>query len=558
MSTNAGLTTSLLRRIARMTAFSATTVYPALLLLLASTLWFAYLLVRFPFDGLYGQDSYAYYYQALEIWHKMSGASVPQWPFAGLGLYHWPVGYHLQVIAGFLLSGEIPAGGRFITVMMADTVPVLVFLLAMKVLPLVNSAQKALAGLVSGLVVLFAGVFGQTSLALMSDVPSLFWSLLSALALVHTLPPPNRGTVPKSRWRWILLGGFALGMAVLLRYASILLALPILLYALFWVRDQRNLQKPQHLTTPVLLAALGFCVALAPQLYYLMWQGVNVGYANPLSGWDVANFWRNRLQTGADGIIVFDQPMIAFYALQPLWNAGSGFLSPFYLPLLLVGAWYLLRQACTEVIALLFSWWLLPVIFFSGTAYQAQRFVLFYLTPLALLVGMGVVCLCYGLRRGKFRAQRCPVRPLPAVLVALLFSAGLVQGGSSSRSLVVAQATAKAGELNTVELVRQASSGDRQPRIVAFGLSAALYHYTRWPVIDIYDNDKEAIATFLADSPNRIVVVPEASLARQWANTPVGARWLWLRSQYLLEKVGEAAGYSVYRAQVRKPGNYKQ
>ncbi len=530
-------------------------VYPALLLLLSSTLWFLYLLMRFPFDGLYGQDSYAYYYQAVEIWRKMSGASVPSWPFAGLGLYHWPVGYHLQVIAGFLLSGESPVGGRLMTLIMAGVVPALVFLLATSVLPLANAPQKTLAGLVSGLVVLFTGIFGRTSLALMSDVPSLFWSLLSVLALVRALPHSNRDAVSKSRWRWALLGGFALGMAVLLRYASILLALPLLLYALFWLRRQHIMEKPGITPTLLLASALGLCVALAPQLYYVIGQGFGGGNANPLSGWDIANFFSTHPQTGADGLSVFDQPMLAFYALQPLWNVGAGFLSPFYLPFLLVGVRYLLRQACAEVVALLTTWWLLPVIFFSGTPYQAQRFVLFYLPPVALLVGVGVARLCYSLLGSKLGAQSFHVRALSVALVAFLFSAGLVQGGSSSRSLVAAQATAKAAELNTVELVRQASSGDQQPRIAAFGLSAALYHYTQWQVIDIYDNDEVAIANFLASTQVRVFVVPEESLATQWAGTPVAARWLRLRTQYSLEKVGETGGYSVYRAQARKPGN---
>jgi hypothetical protein len=46
----------------------------------------AYLLARYPFDGLYGQDSYAYYWQAVEIWNGLAGRPAPAWPFAGQGL----------------------------------------------------------------------------------------------------------------------------------------------------------------------------------------------------------------------------------------------------------------------------------------------------------------------------------------------------------------------------------------------------------------------------------------------------------------------------------------
>ncbi len=72
------------------------------LLLVTSVGLFAYLLARFPFDGLTGQDSYAYYYQARELWDGFWGLPVPQWPFVGEGLYHWPVGYHLHLMLGAL------------------------------------------------------------------------------------------------------------------------------------------------------------------------------------------------------------------------------------------------------------------------------------------------------------------------------------------------------------------------------------------------------------------------------------------------------------------------
>ncbi len=85
---------------------------PLGLLLVAASGLFIFLLSAFPFDGLYGQDSYAYYYQARELWDGLWGTPPPDWPFVSEGLYHWPVGYHLHIMAGFLLTGESPHRGQ--------------------------------------------------------------------------------------------------------------------------------------------------------------------------------------------------------------------------------------------------------------------------------------------------------------------------------------------------------------------------------------------------------------------------------------------------------------
>ena len=57
---------------------------------------------------------------------------------------------------------------------------------------------------------------------------------------------------------------------------------------------------------------------------------------------------------------------------------------------MLIGVVALVRQRVWPVIGLLASWWVLPVLFFAGTAYQAHRFALTYLPVLLVLLGVGV------------------------------------------------------------------------------------------------------------------------------------------------------------------------
>src|SRR5512133_3949498 len=87
-------------------------------LVVGCTALISYLLVRFHYDGLYGQDSYAYYYQARALLQAVTGAPPQAWQlYTSEGLYHWPIGYHLHLMLGLLIT-DSPAGGRAITLFM--------------------------------------------------------------------------------------------------------------------------------------------------------------------------------------------------------------------------------------------------------------------------------------------------------------------------------------------------------------------------------------------------------------------------------------------------------
>ena len=87
-----------------------------------------------------------------------------------------------------------------------------------------------------------------------------------------------------------------------------------------------------------------------------------------------------------------------------------------------------------------------------------------------------------------------------------------------------ALAASKNQELAVVSTAQNAVKGDTGGDIKAvdFGISIALYHYTGWPVLDIYNADEAAITKFLGGGGPRLAVIPEASMATQWAGTPSG------------------------------------
>ncbi len=530
-----------------------------------SVICMAYWLVRFPFDGLYGQDSYAYYYQSLEMWRQIRGEPAPAWPFAGEGLYHWPVGYHLHVMAGFM-AGESPDGGRAITLLMAGLVPALLCMLVWLLPgpgPDIGAVPgwRVVAGLVAGLTLLTTGVYARTSLALMSDVPALFWALLGLCCWLIALPPADKRAVSGSPGSWSgvaapLAAGAALGMAVLVRYSSVLFSVPAVVYTGLNAVLRRDRRLP---LTDVLWAASGFLVALLPQVAYALTHPTQAGGLALLEGWDVGHFLASAPVRAADGTVSYAHPMAEFYLLDPVRDTAVGFLSLWCLPAVACGLYALVRRRQWLALCFLMSWWLVPALFFSGTAYQAHRFVLVYMPAIAVLVGVGSAHLAgsiwLSLRKGL--TARTAAGCAMALLILAATAGGLAYDARAATASVRAQAVAKEDELRLVALARRAaaqpgelsSARGRAPHadIVCFGMSAMLYHYTGWPVLDLYNHDEVETGQFLKGEGAHVVVVPVEQMRTQWRDTPSGRRWEWLWDNYHLLAVGSAGGYTVFR-----------
>lgn len=558
--------------------------------LLATVSLLVTLLIRYPFDGLSGQDSYAYYYQALEVRNHLTMQAGPAWPFAGEGLHHWPVGYHLYMIAGLLLAGEGPAGGRAITLLMAVLTPLLIYAVTSRLLrgayapvsTLGEACTWMLGGTVSAGVLLSSGIFVRTGLALMSDVPALFWSVACVYASLRAWGPPEMAGRRPGGWRWPAAAGATLGMAVLLRYGSVLLLAPVaVLFMIERLRHPRRLTVGRPSLRSLLVAGIAFLLAVSPQLVYAVTQGDASVDAGWLAGWSPERFFSSTISPTPDGTLTYGHPMWAFYLLEPLGSTTSGFLSPLYIPALLLGIALLVSRRRWSELGLLLTWWLVPVLFFSGTPYQAQRFVLAYLPSLAVFIGVGAAQAAEIARQAwlirkvaprhleeqasQHRApdegtgglkQRSARRAGSASVLRSALSVGVLvgvllagyQGLGAGRQLVAGQAAEKAGELRLVaELKRAVGSSAGEPHIVSFGLSAAIYHYTQWQVLDFYNHGQNEIEPFLAQSSVGMLVLPEERMRTQWVDTPSSARWEWMRRHYVLERLASVGEYSIYR-----------
>lgn len=544
-------------------------IAPPLLLAVGSLLLFAYLLKRFPYHGFYSADGYAYYYQARALWEQIAGV-IPQGfqLYTADGLQHWPVGYHLQIMSGFLFSGISPTGGWLLTIVSTALCPSVLYLILQRLLPAStlsnNRLISVISGLIAGVLISLNATFVRTGLSIMSDVPMCFWSLLAIYFFVRADPITGRGSeithVSRRAQAWCYsLGGFCLGIAVLIRYGAIILALPIAIYILLAHMHRGDTRRTSRMA-PVLWSIPAFLVAITPQLIYLLTHNPGTGVNDFLSGISVGNIFASTTQS-TDGAATFEQPMIAFYALGPIWQAQAGFYSLFLLPAIAIGIVFLLNYQ-RRILVFLIAWYATPAIFYSMTPYQAHRFALIYLPVIAILIGFGCAYLVRLLTAlvprlaGQFEPRRLPMLENNRAFVITLsvmifgnFGIGSLQNWNSVRDWVATHAKWEQDSHNLVGYIQGTIEDDdigKEPHIITLGLSAPIYHETQWPVIELYFADPVSLGKFLSASEANIAVVPEQTLSTQWANTPTGNNWQWLKSNYTLDKLGSKDNYTIY------------
>lgn len=551
-------------------------IVPPLLLVLGSLLLFAYLLRRFPYDGMYGIDSFTYFYQARAIWEEATGAPHRAFElFSVDGLQHWPVGYHLQVITGFLFGGTTPRGGWLLTILFAALCPAILFLLVQRLLGALRASGYAfmviVAGLIAGLLLPLNATYTRMGLSLMSDVPACFFSLLSLYFFVRAAPLPDGGVKENLplRQRSLLFGlaGFAFGLAVLMRYGSGVVAIPLGIYLIFSAlpadRDGKLLITIWPRLAPALWSVPAFFIALLPQVFYLLTHDPGTGAGDFLSSFSLGNLFATST-SGPDGVSNFQSPMIVFYVLGPLWQTQAGFYSLFFLPALVLGAAFMFSTTHRRLLSFLAAWWLFPALIYAATPYQAHRFALIYLPAIAILIGTGVGFAVSSILTwvprlvGKIVLPRWSSSGRQRYLASwvgagalISFAIGLILCWNSVRDWMATHSAWEQADRMLVGYVQQLAAdegaGEDAPKVVTHGFSAPLYHYTGWQVLEMYFATPDKATQFLTGPELHLAVVPEETLNGQWANTSTGEYWRWLQANYTLDRLGQSGAYTIYR-----------
>lgn len=479
-----------------------------ILLFLGALLVRLIILILWPFDGLYGQDAYDYYNYAVSVRAGLAQGQV-------FPPFFWPVGYPLHVAAASWMVGVQPLAGQIVSVIAGALIAPLTFALAREAWLPVNPQRARRAGVIAGLIVAMAGQLMISSLSIMSDATGLAWATASAwltLRYARTLRPAT-----------LLLASVTLSVAVITRWVFGLLALPwVTCVVLAWRRAWPSIGLRRAFLLGVMTVAAGG-VLVGTQLL----SGDSHTGDLQVVGWDPTNAFRSEV-VNTDGTFRYALPIGLFY-LQPL--VVPSYLFPLLVPVWLVGLWSL-GQPLAPVRALLIGWPLIGYIFLAGIAWQNPRFALAFFPPLAVWAGLGFDHAWEGrpgLRKGL----------LGLTVVAL--SGSLIWSGRVVNNFV---------QVKNVDLARTQRVVDQLPagaRVVTFGLTLTLHHYTDFDVIEIYNETPASLLDRVCGPDAAYVYVDVANLEQQWRGLSPQINYHWLRDERGLELIDQFNGYTLFK-----------
>jgi len=455
------------------------------------------------FDGLYGQDAYAYYDYAGRLYTAIAGGQPPE-PF------FWPLGYPALLTSGFRVLGESVCTAQAMNIALGSLIGPLICLSARLM------GGRLIGALIAGLIGSLCGQALQSSIVIMSDIPALWWATASlALLLVY---------FRRDRPAWLAASALTLALAGITRWLYLILALPWLLAVLIAAHCR---PRWPHL----LLAALSALIILAPQIAFSRsnpFPALNHAF---VAGWSPLNFGRSVFET-VEGRLSYAQINAVFYA-KPLIDPY--YLSPLILPLIALGAWSLRRKPA--LLVLLAVWIGLPYLFLAGIPAQNIRFPLIVIPAVALLAGLGVDALA------RLRSRRW--RLLVTSLAACLALVGVMHTVATARTMIHDFIDTHQRDKIAAQWVEaQLPAG---ARLYAFGLSLTLAHYTALDVRELYYETPITLARDWQPGQAVYLLINVWNIERQWAGRAPQIAYHWLRDHRGLIELGRHGPYTLYR-----------
>jgi hypothetical protein len=486
----------------------ALVVIPALLLAAPA----ASIAISRHFDGLYGQDAYAYFdYATQSVRHSILN-------LAPLETFFWPPGYPILVALASLAIGPLPVAGQLVSLAMGALVPVLTALIVRELLP-DDLATALLAGAIAAL----SGQLWQSSIVVMADTTGLALATFSAFALLRYRRSNKVG--------WLIAASAALAYATLARWIYGLVAIPFATYGLSALPHLRNTAVRHAIWAVAIAAALLLPVLGPPLLGLLSHPDAPASFAGNLQvySWSPLNAFQRDFLT-ADGHLSYPWPNGVYYAVAPLNPAFFGLLLA---PWALVGGWVAFKSWPPSRLGLIVGWIGIVYAFHAGAPWQNFRFTLAYLPPLAILCALGLVW------TWRMANSRIAVIALVCAVLGLLSTA---YGGVR---LVQGFIDRKQEDLALVHWVdAQVEPG---ARLFTFGPTLTFRHYTQMLTFDLFDVTASDISSVLAIAAPTYLVVDEHNLQDQWLDKAPDQNFQKLRDGPGLTPLGSQGVYTLFR-----------
>jgi len=472
----------------------------------------------FPFDGLYGQDAFAYF--------RFARAFVPHLRFdLPLPDLYWPRGYPVAVAALLPLTGGGPAAGQLVSALACAWAAAASYLLVQALEP--ETAGRG-APLVAGLAVAASGAVLRTSQVVMADGLALG---LAATAMLCAA----RFAVDRRGW-WLVACAAALSWGAVTRWLVGLLALPIAAHWLLALRAPQPERQPlpAQAARPgrwpwIAAAAVVGLMVVIPQLVAAHAVPRSFEAHEWLERWNPAHAFERDFRTG-EGPTHYKLPVALFYLARLGW---PDYLFPGVALFALIGLWIVVRERRWAAAALLVGWPLVVWLFISGIPYENPRFLLPTLPAIGALVGIGFARVAAMVsRRGR--------TALAGVFAASLV-AGIALGAREHARVVVAHKNAG------LDAVAWMSREVPAPATVLMSGGTLIFeHYGSTKVRDIFLLTPAALDELIAGGGPYYYCEDPDEIAARWTGLSPALHQQALRARGLSE-VARHPPYSLFR-----------
>ncbi len=467
-----------------------------------------------PFDGLYGQDAFAYFRYARALW---------PWLLRGepLPIYYWPAGYPLLVALALPLAGWGSAAGQAVSILAGAGAAGLTYLLSRALLP--DAPGDRLAAWVGGLAVALSGAVLRANLTVMSDA----LAMACCAAALWAMARYTRTWY----WPWLAGAAVALAWAIITRWICGLLAIPMLG---FLILDRRHPIaqpeiKPRKYIVDFLVATVLGALIVIPQLLNRDTTPTELSQHQWLVSWNIANAWQRDFTT-IDGTQHYAMPVGVFYLAQLAWPS---FLFPLLALACPFSILWLVRGRRWPALVLLAGWPLMIWLFVSGIPYQNSRFILPALPALAVLAGQGFAW--------AYASARRRLRGALVIGLALALLGGLAWGVRDYRKLVAYEND----QLALVDWVRARLPANST--LITFGATLTLQHYTTYDVRELFELAPPDLDALTLQQRPVYLLLDVGSAERQWAGLRPQQDYHYLQQHPGLELVDQRLPYTLFR-----------
>ncbi len=461
------------------------------------------------FNGLIGQDAYAYFGYVVDSLVVDGTLVFPPPPFP------FPPGYPYLVAIGVLVFGPAPWVGQVLSLSAGLLAAVLTAGLAQRVWP-----GRPWLAVTAGSLVALNGHLGRASVLVMSDACGLAVATASVLLVMEYR---RSGRAP-----WLVTAAVAAAAAILCRWAMGLVALPVTIYALAaLVRLPRG-----RALVHALAAAMVTLLVLSPIL-------VEFGSETPgfmadfeAARWNPAHALK-QTTVSTEGTQTIAAPPAVYYAVAPVHPSVLG---PIMALFLLPGLWAAMgairsRSGPWREVLLLVGWAAVVLVFLGGIALRNPRFTLTYLPPLAVLAAIGVWKV----------GELAPSRQRLVAAVAVLGVGWTAVGGWIYTVDLVRQ---KARHLQVVRWVEGLVEDDA--RLITFWYTATFGFESEIETIELFDLDLRTIRKTIEGRRPTYLLVNRSNIENQWRGRAPAAGYEALQRDPGLELIATHDGLSLF------------